>query len=135
MQLVLKYIWVSLMCVGLVGCGDSMQNPGAGTQVLRICLRATDLFREFDGLIDDVRIWDVALTAAQILEESRNPFGAWEDSLLVWRAPVAAQTITPPSITYQRIVISPHCVERMPTTSYPVARLHTQEDVVEAVLI
>ena len=33
MQLVLKYIWVLLMCVGLVGCGDSMQNPGAGGDV------------------------------------------------------------------------------------------------------
>ena len=52
--------------IDIGGVASGQQFPGAGPHPVRIGIRATDLNRDFDGLIDEVRIYNRALSADEI---------------------------------------------------------------------
>ena len=70
----------------LDGALSNARNPMPGTTPLRIGARANDLATPFSGQIDEVRVWGVARTAAQILTNKDRCLAGNEPGLAAyWR--------------------------------------------------
>lgn len=68
----------------VVGVHTGAPTPNASSAPMRVGVRATDTNRGFDGLIDDVRIWDRALSQQEIQNSMESDLVGNEAGLVAY---------------------------------------------------
>jgi hypothetical protein len=79
----IKYIR-KIYCDGELVAEDEITKPYIGQGKLRIGMRAYTKMGGFQGLVDDVRIWNVARTQEEIESNMNNRLSGDEDDLLAY---------------------------------------------------